>query len=31
VSAVVDPDGLLAESSEDDNVHELSCADLPQP
>jgi hypothetical protein len=31
VSAVVDPDGLLAESSEADNVHELSCADLPQP
>ena len=31
VSAAVDPDGVLAESSEDDNLHELSCADLPQP
>jgi hypothetical protein len=29
VSAAVDPDGVLMESSEDDNVHELSCADLP--
>jgi hypothetical protein len=31
VSAAVDPDGVLAESSEDDNLHELSCAELPQP
>ena len=31
VSAAVDPDGVLVESAEDDNVHELSCADLPHP
>lgn len=30
VSAAADPDGVLVESSEDDNVQELSCADLPQ-
>jgi hypothetical protein len=30
VSATVDPDGVLAESSEADNVQELACADLPQ-
>jgi hypothetical protein len=30
VTAEVDPDGVLVESSEDDNVQELSCADLPQ-
>ena len=30
VSATVDPDGVLAESSEADNVQELPCADLPQ-
>ena len=30
VSATVDPDGLLVESSEEDNTHELACADLPQ-
>jgi hypothetical protein len=29
VSAAVDPDGVLVESSEDDNVQQLSCADLP--
>jgi hypothetical protein len=29
VTAEVDPDGVLVESSEDDNVQELSCADLP--
>jgi hypothetical protein len=31
VSAAVDPDGVLVESAEDDNVHDLSCADLPHP
>jgi hypothetical protein len=31
VTAAVDPDGVLVESSEADNVQELSCADLPQP
>jgi hypothetical protein len=25
----VDPDGVLVESSEDDNVQQLSCAALP--
>jgi CARDB len=29
VSAAVDPDGVLVESSEDDNVQQLSCASLP--
>jgi hypothetical protein len=29
VSAAVDPDGVLVESSEDDNVQQLSCAALP--
>jgi hypothetical protein len=28
-SAAADPDGVLVESSEDDNVHQLSCASLP--
>lgn len=31
VAAAVDPDGVLAESSEDDNVQEVACADLPLP
>ncbi len=31
VSATVDPDGVLAESSEADNVQKLACADLPKP
>lgn len=31
VIASVDPDGVLVESSEADNVQELPCADLPQP
>ncbi len=31
VKAAVDPDGVLAESSEDDNVQEVACADLPLP
>ena len=31
VTAAADPDGVLVESSEEDNVHELPCADLPQP
>ncbi len=31
VTAAVDPDGVLAESSEDDNVQEVACADLPLP
>ena len=30
VSAAVDPDSVLVESSEDDNLQELSCADLPE-
>lgn len=30
VTATADPDGVLVESAEDDNVQELSCADLPQ-
>jgi uncharacterized repeat protein (TIGR01451 family) len=30
VSAAVDPQGVLAESSEDDNVQQASCADLPR-
>ena len=30
VSAAADPDGLIAESSEDDNTQALSCAELPQ-
>ena len=30
VSAAVDPDGVLVESSEADNVHLVACADLPQ-
>jgi hypothetical protein len=30
VMAVADPDGVLVESSETDNVHQLACADLPQ-
>jgi hypothetical protein len=29
MSAAVDPDGVLVESSEDDNVQQLSCAALP--
>jgi hypothetical protein len=29
VSAAVDPDGVLVESSEDDNVQQLACADVP--
>jgi CARDB len=29
VSATVDPDGVLVESSEEDNVEQLSCADVP--
>lgn len=29
VSTAADPDGVLAESSEDDNVQQLSCASLP--
>jgi hypothetical protein len=31
VEAVADPDGVLVESSEADNVHRLACADLPAP
>jgi hypothetical protein len=31
VTASVDPDTVLVESSEADNVQELPCADLPQP
>ena len=30
VTAAVDPDGVLVESSEDDNVQELACAELPK-
>jgi CARDB protein len=30
VEARVDPDGAIAESSEDDNVHAVTCADLPR-
>ena len=30
VSAAADPDGLIAESSEDDNTQALSCAQLPR-
>jgi CARDB len=30
VSAAVDPDGVLVEASEADNVQELTCAELPQ-
>jgi len=29
VKAEADPDGAIVESSEDDNVHQLTCADLP--
>jgi len=29
VSVAVDPDGILVESSEEDNVQQLSCADVP--
>jgi hypothetical protein len=29
VEATVDPDGLIRETVEDDNVHALSCAELP--
>ena len=31
VEAEADPDGEIAESSEDDNVHVVSCAALPRP
>jgi CARDB len=30
VEAQADPDGAIAESSEDDNVHAIACADLPR-
>jgi CARDB len=30
VEARADPDGAIAESSEDDNVHAIPCADLPR-
>jgi CARDB len=29
--SVVDPDGVIVESSEEDNAHEVACADLPEP
>jgi hypothetical protein len=29
VAATADPDGVIVESSESDNTHELGCADLP--
>jgi hypothetical protein len=31
VEAGVDPDGLIVESSELDNLHRLLCAQLPPP
>lgn len=30
VEARADPDGVLGESSDDDNLHRLACADIPQ-
>jgi hypothetical protein len=30
VEVRADPDGAIAESSEDDNVHAISCAELPR-
>jgi subtilase family serine protease len=30
VEVEADPDGAIAESSEDDNVHAISCAELPR-
>jgi hypothetical protein len=31
VEAIADPDGVIFESSESDNSHKITCADLPQP
>jgi subtilase family serine protease len=31
VESLVDPDGVIVESSEDDNAHKLACSQLPEP